>query len=112
IRALLDEHAALGEAYRAALAQGKAGNAKAGLAFDTHAADARVRGMDRNLDGNLDNLALKTFAHAQRRQKEMIEEGQERYETLRATAGWGLAGCILLVGLFLALAVRGDRAGR
>jgi hypothetical protein len=112
IQMILDRHAALGEAYRAALATGEAARANSGGGFDPHAADARVRGMDRTLDGDLDNLALKVFANAKDRQQDMIAASQSRYETLRATATWGLGGCILLVGMFLALAVRGDRTGR
>lgn len=116
IQTILSKHTELGKAYRAALLLGETekrpGPDGDSEVFNFHAADRSVRGQDRALDGALDNLALKVHAHAEARQREMIAEGQERYETLRTTATWGLAGCILLVGLFLALAIRGERGRR
>jgi hypothetical protein len=105
ITALLTEHQILGDHYQAALARAEA----APEGFSPKVADGLARGLDRPLDDALDALAQDLFSRAADRRAEMLAEGEARYDTLRSAAGWGLAACVALVGLFLVLAVRGDR---
>jgi methyl-accepting chemotaxis protein/methyl-accepting chemotaxis protein-1 (serine sensor receptor) len=98
---LLTEHRAMGEAYRAALADV--------TPFDATAVDARVRGMDRAFNESLDALADSLRAGMTTVRAASAAANRARFEALRTASLWGLAVCVGLVGLFLMAVMRADR---
>lgn len=94
------DHGSLGSRYREALAA---------VGSDLPAADRRLRGIDRQLDDDLGKFAdtIRDEVFLVRRDLEMRSD--ERYDSLRQVATWGLALCVLLVGVFLRLAIRRER---
>ncbi|PWC35223.1 hypothetical protein [Azospirillum sp. TSO22-1] len=95
-------HTALGERYRQALAAHSGG--------PLAAADQELRGIDRHLDVDLESLGDSIRDEVLRIRSALEARSQERYTSLRQVAGYGLALCVLLVGLFLRAAVRREQA--
>ncbi|MGC2854879.1 hypothetical protein ACM64Y_05340 [Novispirillum sp. DQ9] len=99
-RRLLADHAEMGRAYRAAVAQ---------RPFDPAAIDARVRGVDRAFNESVDALAESIRQAVEDVRAASAAANRARFETLRRASLWGLAVCVGLVGLFLAAVMRADR---
>lgn len=73
--------------------------------------DAAVRGIDRRMLEETDDLIAHMRERAATIQRETRAAVRARYETLRQGFVWGLAACIGLVALFLWFAVRSERRG-
>lgn len=99
-RRMADEHATLGETYRAALASGRTGP------WDPFSIDRRVRGIDRPLNDALDSVAAALLTETERRRTEAAAREAGRYQTLRDFMGWSVAIAIAMVGLVLWTALR------
>lgn len=101
--ALRDEHARLGDVYRAALANFK----PSGDADAIHRIDASVRGVDRDLSDALDTLAASVEAVAAAELRAIELAAANRYEALRRIS-WIVASVAVLASLLLVF--RANRA--
>lgn len=99
-RRMAGEHRVLGGTYRAALASGRTGP------WDPSAMDRRVRGIDRALNDDLDNVAARLLGETERRRTNAAARETDRYHTLRDFIGWSVAVAIGMVGLVLWTALR------
>jgi hypothetical protein len=94
-RSLAEEHRALGQAYRAALAKVPA------TGWNPFAIDRSVRGIDRKLNEDLDQVATTLLEETERRRVEAARQEANRYQNLRSFLGWSIAVSIAMVGLVL-----------
>jgi hypothetical protein len=98
--ALEKDHRGLGEQYRAALRTGHEGN------WNPFAIDQDVRGIDRQLNTELDKIAEELLHHSEVRRIEAARAEEERYEALSHFLGWSIAIAVGIVGLVLWTALR------
>ena len=89
------EHLWLGEQYRAALIEASGGR------WAPFESDLAVRGIDRPLDRNIDQLAAGLVQEMQNRSKSLDASFQRRFEALRSALWVAMVASLLLVGVLL-----------
>ncbi|HWA87908.1 MAG TPA: hypothetical protein VG710_16885 [Opitutus sp.] len=92
---LVEAHAALGAAYRKAIAGYQRSERDS-----TFAVDASVRGIDRQLNQDIDALAQTMHVESEKELKAFFERGEASYAALRKIV-LGLAGLTVLVAFWL-----------
>ena len=89
------EHLLLGEQYRAALIEASGGR------WAPFESDLAVRGIDRPLDRNIDQLAASLVQEMHDRSKSLDAAFQRRFEALRSALWIAMVASLLLVGVLL-----------
>jgi len=95
LKDLRQEHLLLGEQYRAALINASGGR------WAPFESDLAVRGIDRPLDRNIDQLAAGLVQEMQDRSKSLDASFQRRFEALRSALWVAMVASLLLVGVLL-----------
>ena len=95
LKDLLRDHLLLGEQYRAALVDASGGR------WAPFESDLAVRGIDRPLDRNIDQLAMDLMQEMQTRSQLLDASFQRRFEALRAALWVAMVASLLLVGVLL-----------
>lgn len=95
LKDLRREHLHLGEQYRAALVEASGGR------WAPFESDLAVRGIDRPLDRNIDQLATGLMQEMQNRSKLLDASFQRRFEALRSALWVAMVASLLLVGVLL-----------
>jgi len=95
LKGLRREHLHLGEQYRAALIDASGGR---WAPFDS---DLAVRGIDRPLDRNIDQLATGLMQEMHDRSQLLDASFQRRFEALRSALWVAMVASLLLVGVLL-----------
>lgn len=104
VEKLIADHHLLSRIYRDSLDEFGTGSA-----FDSQKIDAKVRGIDRPLDTELDALADMIDVQEAARYVDMRRVADARYEAQQNLSTAGLAVCVLLMGAFLILAIRNEQ---
>jgi hypothetical protein len=102
LQELQQQHATLGEQYRAALTNASGGR------WAPFESDLAVRGIDRPLDRGIDQLAATLLTESRERSLVLDREVHHRYQALQSALWVAMVASLLLVGMLLwrALAVR------
>lgn len=103
IEALIAAHRQLGERYRAVL-----GDFSIGATETTFATDRAIRGADRPVSDDIDDLAEAVMAQITAETVVIERRAAERYAAMYRAAMTGLVVCVLLMGGFLYAAIRSD----
>lgn len=106
LKALQQQHVALGEQYRKALTDASGGR------WAPFESDLAVRGIDRPLDRGIDQLAADLLRDTRERSSALDREVQRRYRALQSALWVAMVVSLLLVGTLLwrVLAVRSAAA--